>query len=85
MHCAGHSNAGVIAAISLAGAAIMWPSLIALPYELLIMYHIMAWAQHRQRGSNSTAPIRLLQAYTGALCAFPVDQLCWHGPRFGFA
>ena len=59
----GHSNAGVLAALSLTGAALFWPSLLALPYEMLVLYHILSWAQHKRPGQ--IAPARALQAYTG--------------------
>ena len=59
----GHSNAGVLAALSLTGAALFWPSLMALPYEVLVLYHILLWAQHKRPGQ--IAPARALQAYTG--------------------
>lgn len=69
VRCAGHSNAGVLAALSLTGASLMWPSLIALPYEVLVLYRILSWAQ--QKRSSQGAPIRVLQAYTGGPPAFP--------------
>ena len=59
----GHSNAGVLAALSLLGATLFWPSLMALPYEVLVLYHILLWAQHKRPGQ--IAPARALQAYTG--------------------
>ena len=59
----GHSNAGVLAALSLLGATLFWPSLMALPYEVLVLYHTLLWARHKRPGQ--IAPARALQAYTG--------------------
>lgn len=46
----------------------MWPSLIALPYEVLLLYHALVWGQRKQRSQSS--PFRVLQAYAGdpSLC-----------------
>lgn len=53
-----------MAAVSLTGAALLWPSLVTLPYEALVLYRILSWAGRRQ--SSHTAPIRLLQSYAGS-------------------
>ena len=63
----GHSNAGVLAALSLTGAALFSPSLMALPYEVLVLYHILLWAQHKR--PSQIAPARALQAYAGKVHA----------------
>ena len=62
---AGYSNAGVAAAVSLCMAAVSWPSLLGLPYLLLLSAAVTMWSKNRTDPSSSRC-LRVLQVYTGA-------------------
>ncbi len=62
----GYSNAGILAAVSLGLAAVVWPSLLCLPYLLLLAGAVLAWSASAPSPAGSRS-MRILQVYTGVL------------------
>ena len=62
--CLGYSNAGILAAVSLGLAALAWPSLLCLPYLLLLGGAMLAWSASAPSPAGSRS-MRVLQVYTG--------------------
>ena len=60
----GYNNAGILAAASLALAALVWPSLLCLPYLLLLGGAVLAWSASASSPAGSRS-MRVLQVYTG--------------------
>lgn len=60
----GHSNAGILAAVSLGLAALAWPSLLCLPYLLLLAGAVLAWSASASSPAGSRS-MRVVQVYAG--------------------
>lgn len=75
----GHSNAGILAAVSLGLAALAWPSLLCLPYLLLLAGAVLAWSASASSPAGSRS-MRVVQVYAG----LPLDAAVLHTMLFAW-
>ena len=61
----------MLAAVGVAAAALLWPSVLSLPYELLLLVLIWHWARAARSSRASKEACRALQAYTGLVLLLP--------------
>ena len=61
----GYSNAGVLAAVALAVVALLWPAVLACPYQLIILCQLWRWSLGRESSSVSNTACHALQTYCG--------------------
>ena len=71
---AGYSNAGTLAMLALTLAAVAWPSLLSLPYLLLLGCLVMAWSASALIPAGSRS-MRVVQVYTGTRTALSASAL----------
>lgn len=65
VRCSGYSNAGVLAAVALAVSALLWPAVLTVPYELVLIFQLWRWSLGKESGPTSRSACRLLQTYCG--------------------
>lgn len=63
---AGYSNAGILAGTALALASLAWPSLLSLPYLLILAGAVLIWSATALSPAGSRS-MRMLQVYAGKL------------------
>ncbi|CAL8464921.1 g4456 [Coccomyxa elongata] len=66
MWAAGYSNAGVLAAVALAVSALLWPAVLAWPYQLILGWQLWQWSLGREGSVVSYSACHVLQTYCGA-------------------
>lgn len=64
---ADHSTAGIIVALAILPAGLLWPALASLAYMFVFLGNIWCWAICSSPRRFSLAALRLLQTYTGQL------------------
>ncbi|KAL0037898.1 hypothetical protein WJX79_004430 [Trebouxia sp. C0005] len=84
VRAASYSNAGILAAVSLGLAAVVWPSLLCLAYLLLLAGAVLAWSASAPSPAGSRS-MRILQVYAGihilVLYLWQIDLIrrsMWH-------